>query len=41
MGLWISRSIIENHHGRLTALSNHGPGVTFAMRLPAENQVDA
>src|SRR6266436_3439043 len=38
MGLWISRSIIESHHGRLTASSNHGPGATFVMMLPTENQ---
>jgi PAS domain S-box-containing protein len=38
MGLWISRSIIENHHGRLTASSNHGPGATFLIMLPTENQ---
>jgi len=38
MGLWISRSIIENHHGRLTASSNHGPGATFVIMLPTENQ---
>jgi PAS domain S-box-containing protein len=41
MGLWISRSIIENHHGRLTASSNHGPGATFSIMLPAENQEQA
>jgi PAS domain S-box-containing protein len=38
MGLWISRSIIESHHGRLTASLNQGPGATFAIRLPAEDQ---
>src|SRR5258705_4302680 len=38
MGLWISHSIIESHHGRLTASSNHGPGATFVMMLPPENQ---
>jgi len=41
MGLWISRSIIESHHGRLTASSNHGPGATFVMILPTENQGQA
>jgi hypothetical protein len=34
MGLWISRSIIENHHGRLAASPNGGPGATFLMMLP-------
>ncbi len=36
MGLWISRSIIESHRGRLTAQSNDGPGATFQVLLPAE-----
>lgn len=41
MGLWISRSIIENHHGRLTASSNHGPGATFVILLPEASQEQA
>lgn len=35
MGLAISRSIIENHGGRLWAESNEGPGVTFKFTLRA------
>jgi PAS domain S-box-containing protein len=38
MGLWISRSIIENHHGRLSASSNDGRGATFVIMLPKASQ---
>jgi C4-dicarboxylate-specific signal transduction histidine kinase len=38
MGLWISRSIIENHHGRLTASSNNGRGATFVIMLPKASE---
>jgi signal transduction histidine kinase len=38
MGLWISRSILENHHGRLMALPNDGLGATFVIVLPRANQ---
>jgi signal transduction histidine kinase len=34
MGLWISRSIIEKHKGRLWATANDGPGLTIALTLP-------
>src|SRR6202034_4173839 len=36
MGLSVSRSIIENHHGRLWAAHNEGPGATFAFSIPQE-----
>jgi C4-dicarboxylate-specific signal transduction histidine kinase len=36
MGLWISRSIIEAHGGRLKAQSNDGPGATLHILFPAE-----
>jgi signal transduction histidine kinase len=41
MGLWISRSIIESHHGRLTASPNDGPGATFVIMLPKAHQEQA
>jgi PAS domain S-box-containing protein len=34
IGLSVSRSIIENHGGRLWATPNDGPGVTFAFSVP-------
>jgi signal transduction histidine kinase len=34
MGLSVSRSIIETHHGRLWATPNDGPGTTFSFSLP-------
>src|SRR5689334_6460531 len=34
IGLSVSRSIIENHHGRLWSTLNDGPGVTFSFSLP-------
>jgi signal transduction histidine kinase len=34
IGLSVSRSIIENHSGRLWAARNDGPGATFAFSLP-------
>ena len=48
IGLSISRSIIEAHHGRLWATPNDGPGATFSFVIPcrlerladAETRVD-
>jgi signal transduction histidine kinase len=34
IGLSVSRSIIERHHGRLWAMPNDGPGATFAFSIP-------
>jgi PAS domain S-box-containing protein len=34
IGLSVSRSIIESHHGRLWAAPNDGPGATFAFFIP-------
>lgn len=35
IGLSVSRSIIESHHGRIWATPNEGAGATFAFALPA------
>ncbi len=37
IGLSVSRSIIENHHGRLWAAPNDGPGATFSFSIPHES----
>jgi PAS domain S-box-containing protein len=34
VGLAVSRSIIERHHGRLRAALNDGPGATFSFSIP-------
>ena len=34
IGLSVSRSIIERHHGRLWAEPNDGPGATFSFSIP-------
>jgi signal transduction histidine kinase len=34
IGLSVSRSIIERHHGRLWATLNDGPGAAFSFSIP-------
>jgi PAS domain S-box-containing protein len=43
IGLSVSRSIIERHHGRLWAAPNDGPGATFSFSIPCnpESVTDA
>jgi PAS domain S-box-containing protein len=36
IGLSVSRSIVERHHGRLWAEPNDGPGATFSFSIPRE-----
>jgi PAS domain S-box-containing protein len=38
IGLSLSRSIIESHHGRLWAELNDGPGATFSFSIPLAHQ---
>jgi signal transduction histidine kinase len=38
IGLSVSRSIIESHHGRLWAEPNDGPGATFSFSVPRQSQ---
>jgi PAS domain S-box-containing protein len=38
VGLAVSRSIIENHHGRLWAVLNDGPGATFSFSVSCRTQ---
>jgi signal transduction histidine kinase len=37
IGLFVSRSIIERHGGRLWAALNDGPGATFSFAIPVGN----
>ena len=39
IGLSVSRSIIENHHGRLSATPNDGPGLTFSFSVPCADLI--
>jgi signal transduction histidine kinase len=34
VGLSVSRTIVESHHGKLWAAQNEGPGATFCFWLP-------
>jgi C4-dicarboxylate-specific signal transduction histidine kinase len=36
IGLFVSRSITESHHGRLWAARNEGPGATVSFSIPCE-----
>lgn len=36
IGLSVSRSIVESHHGRLWATLNDGPGATFSFSIPRQ-----
>lgn len=39
IGLSVSRSIIEAHHGRLWATANDGPGATFSFSIPRRSEL--
>jgi len=36
IGLFVSRSIVEGHQGRLWAEPNDGPGATFSLSIPSQ-----
>jgi signal transduction histidine kinase len=36
VGLFVSRSIVERHQGRLWAYPNDGPGATFSFSMPVQ-----
>jgi signal transduction histidine kinase len=38
IGLSVSRSIIERHHGRLWAEPNDGPGASFSFAIPVSQR---
>jgi signal transduction histidine kinase len=37
IGLYISRTIVERHHGRPWATPNDGLGATFSFCIPGES----
>jgi PAS domain S-box-containing protein len=39
IGLSVSRSIIEGHHGHLWAVPNDGPGATFSFSIPCRPEL--
>ena len=39
IGLSVSRSIVERHHGRLWAVPNDGPGATVSFSIPCRPAV--
>jgi signal transduction histidine kinase len=41
IGLSVSRSIIESHHGKLWATPNDGPGTTFWVAIPCRQDASA
>jgi len=41
IGLFVSRSIIEKHDGRLWAQPNDGPGATFFLSIPCASEIVA
>jgi len=41
IGLFVSRSIVEKHQGRLWAQPNDGPGATFFLSIPCASEIVA
>jgi C4-dicarboxylate-specific signal transduction histidine kinase len=39
IGLFVSRSIVESHEGRIWAVPNDGPGATFSLTLPSRSDL--